>query len=194
MRATYAAHRTSSLSFFVAPAANLSNPYDTAIQLKWDGRYTARIEQGSRVQAVEGMKRMRGRTRGGSPARSVVAGGAGGQRLSRGWTRRVFCRTSFALSTPICPLLSSPLAADLQRGLVSAAHAWPCTATACIFAVGCTTIDINHDRSPCDRGTAIFPRLDVVDPRFLVAVACDPRVRIADTIRTRGEERDLWPD
>lgn len=123
MRATYAAHRTSSLSFFVAPAATLSNPYDTAIQLKRDGRYTARIEQGSRVQAVEGIKRMRGRTRGGSPARSVVVGGAGGQRLSRGWTRRVFCRTSFALSTPICPLLSSPLAADLQRGLVSAAHA-----------------------------------------------------------------------
>lgn len=115
--------RTSSLSFFVAPAATLSNPYDTAIQLKRDGRYTARIEQGSRVQAVEGIKRMRGRTRGGSPARSVVVGGAGGQRLSRGWTRRVFCRTSFALSTPICPLLSSPLAADLQRGLVSAAHA-----------------------------------------------------------------------
>lgn len=61
----------------------------------------------------ERVGRMRCRTRGGSPARSVVAGGAGGQRLSRGWTRRVFCRTSFALSTPI---LSSPLlsAADLR--------------------------------------------------------------------------------
>lgn len=109
----YAAHRTSSLSFFVAPAATLSNPYDTAIQLKRDGRHAARVGQGSRARPVEGMGRMRGRTRGGSPARSVVAGGAGGQRLSRGWTRRVFCRTSFALSTPLSvpssPLLSPPI-------------------------------------------------------------------------------------
>lgn len=37
----YAARRTSSLSFFVAPAATLSNPYDTAIQLKRDGRYAS---------------------------------------------------------------------------------------------------------------------------------------------------------
>lgn len=64
--------------------------------------------EGSLQFARERVERMRATTRGGSPVRSVVAGGAGGQRLSRGWTRRVFCRTSFALSTPICPLLSSP--------------------------------------------------------------------------------------
>ena len=40
------------------------------------------------------------------------------------------------------PLLSS---APIYAATSLAAHVWPCTATACTFAVGCTTINVDHD-------------------------------------------------
>lgn len=191
MRAA-AAHRTSSLSFFVAPAATLSNPYDTA-----DRSRSETVESWSPREKDRYSSRGRGLD-------ACARGLAGVLRYDQSWPAvpeakdfREGGRAAFSagplslylhLSVPSSPLLGADLRRDWSGRARMTLHRHR------VHFRG----RLHHHqrrsrhRSPCDREVPNHPWLTIVaDPRSLV-VAC----YFARTSRSRTEdrrnERDIW--